>query len=186
MQGRTARKVLDVWRAVEPELVKDVERVVLYGVKIAVVTVARHGIAVLPVPFGVLHAYVFRRYHLAVEHHVLGAVGLVVLLYYAEHALHEGEVAGVVVDFKAEELGGLHQTVDAYGEILAPDVDVTGVKQRQQTGALQFFQVLVVSQLHLVNKVGDARKELLIVNAVVHGVLHAAVEVDRKHALRAS
>jgi len=59
VQRRAAREVGDVLRAVQAELVGDVERRVLDDVEIAVVAVARHLIAVLAIPFGMLHAHVF-------------------------------------------------------------------------------------------------------------------------------
>ena len=52
--------------------------------------------------------------------------------------------------------------------------------------ALQFLEVFVICQLHLVRKVDHVRQKLLIVHLVVHGILYAAVEVYCQHALRAS
>ena len=50
---------------------------------------------------------------------------------------------------------------------------------------LEFLEVLVVCQLHLVAQVDDFRKEHLVVHPVVDGILHAPVEVDGEHALGA-
>ena len=63
MQRRTAREVVDITAAVEPELVDHVQRFVLDDIEIGVVTVARYDVAVLAIPFGVFHAHVLgRRY----------------------------------------------------------------------------------------------------------------------------
>ena len=131
------------------------------------------------------HAHILGGYHLAVEHHLLGAVFLVLLLHQTEDGLHELAVLRVVVDGDAHELGGLDQTVDADGEVLARDVDIAGVEEGQHAVGLQVLEVLVVGQLHLVAEVDDVGEELLVVLAVVDGILYAAVEVDGEHALAA-
>ena len=83
VQRGAAGKVLDVGSAMELELVKDAQRVVFYYIEVAVVAVARHEIAILTIPFGVLDTDILRRNHLAVEHHLFAAVLLVVLLHHA-------------------------------------------------------------------------------------------------------
>ena len=115
----------------EAELVDDVQRLVLHDVEIGVVTVARHGIPVLAVPLGVLHADVFGRDHLAVEHHLLRAVFLVVALDQPQYPLHECGVVVVVVDADTQKFRGLDQPVDADGQILARKVDVPRAEERQ-------------------------------------------------------
>ena len=185
VEGRAAREVLDVGGAVELELVDDGERVVLDDVEVGVVAVAGHEVAVLAVPLGVLHADVLGRDHLAVEHDLLRAVLLVILLDQTQDALHEVEVVVVGRDLEAHELGSLDEAVDADGQILAGDVDVAGIEERQHAVGLQLLEVLVVGQLHLVAKVDDAAEILQIVLAVVDGILDAAVEVDCQHRLRA-
>ena len=184
VEGRSAREVLNVGRTVELELVDDGERVVLDDVEVGVVAVARHEVAVLAVPLGVLHADVLGRNHLAVEHHVLRAVLLVILLDEAQDALHEAEVVVVGRDLQAHELGSLDEAVDADGQILAPDVDVAGVEEREHAVLLQLLQVLVVGQLHLVAEVDDAGEVLQVVLSVVDGILDATVQVDGQHRLR--
>ncbi len=183
VEGGTAREVLDVWCAVQLELVDDVERVVLYDVEVGVVAVARYEVAVLAVPLGVLDADVLGRNHLAVEEHVLGAVLLVVLLYDGQDALHELLVLVVGVNLQAHELGSLHEAVDADGEVLAVHRDVASVEEWQHAVGLQLLEVLVVGELHFVADVDDVGEELLVVLAVVDGVLDAAVEVDGEHGL---
>ena len=98
MQRRAAGEVLDVGGAVQTELVEHRERGVLDDVEVGVVAVARHEVAVLAVPFGVLHSHILGGDHLAVEHHLLGAVFLVLLLHQPEHRLHKLAVLRVVGD----------------------------------------------------------------------------------------
>ena len=181
VQGGTTGEVLDIGTAVQLELVDDRQRVVLDDVEVGVVAVAGHEVAVLAVPLGMLHANVLGRNHLAVEHQFLRTVFLVVLLNQSQDALHEVLVVVVRRNLQTHELCSLHQTVDADGKILAVDVDIAGVEQRQHTVGLQFLQVLVVSRLHLVAQVDDATKILQIVLLVVHGILDAAVQVNGQH-----
>ena len=131
-----------------------------------------------------LHTHILGRNHLAVEHHVLRAVLLVVLLDQTEHALHELLIVIVRRDLQAHELGSLYQAVDTDGEILATDVDVACIEQRQHAVSLQVFQVLVVGQLHLVAEVDDAAQILQIVHLVIDSILDAAVQIDGEHRLR--
>ena len=182
---RTAGKVLDVGGAMQAEFVEHGERLVLDDVEVTVVAVARHEIAVLAVPFGMLHTHILGGNHLAVEHHILGAVLLVLLLHQTEDGLYELAVLRIVVDGDAHELGSLDQAVDTDGEVLARDVDIAGVEERQHAMSLQVLQVLIIGQLHLVAEVDDVSEELLVVLAVVDGILDAAVEVDGEHTLRA-
>ena len=49
----------------------------------------------------------------------------------------------------------------------------------------KIFQVLIISQLHLVTEVDDIEQILLIVQFVVHSILNATVEIDGEHTLRA-
>ena len=167
------------------ELVDNVERVVLHDVEVAVVAVARHEVAVLAVPLSVLYAHVLSRNHLAVEQHVLSAILLVVFLYKAKHLLNEVQIVGVIIDLQAQELGSLHESVHTDCEILATHVDVSSVEERQHALSLQFLEVLVVSELHLMAEVYHLREIVGIVESVLNGVLYATVEVDGEHALRA-
>ena len=50
---------------------------------------------------------------------------------------------------------------------------------------MQFLQVLVVADLHLVAQVDDLLKEGKVVHVVARGILDAAVQVDGQHALGA-
>ena len=71
VQSRATCEVLDVRCAMQLKLVDNVQAVVLNNIEIRVVAVARHEIAVLAVPLGMLHTHVLGRDHLTVEHHVL-------------------------------------------------------------------------------------------------------------------
>ena len=185
VECRATGEVLDVVLAVEAELVEHGERLVLDDIEVGVVAVARHEVAVLAVPFGVLDADVLGGDHLAVEHHLLGAVFFVLLLHQAEDGLYELAVFGAVLDGDAHEFRGLDEAVDADGEVLACDVDIAGIEERQHAVALELLEVLVVGQLHLMAEVDDVGEELLIVLAVLDGILDAAVEVDGEHRLGA-
>ena len=185
VQGRATRQVLDVGSTVELELVDNGERVVLDHIEVGVIAVAGHEVAVLAIPLGMLHTDVLGRNHLAVEHHVLRAILPVVLLNETQNALYEMQVVVVGRNLQAHELGSLHQTVDTDGKILATNVDIASIEQRQHTVALQLLQVLVVGQLHLVAEVDHAAQILQVIHLVVDGILDATVQVDGEHALRA-
>ncbi len=86
-----------------------------------------------------LDADILGRDHLAVEHQLLGAVLLVAALDEPQHLLHEVGIGVVVVDPQTEELGRLDKAVDAYGQILACEVDIARVEQRQHALGLQLF-----------------------------------------------
>ena len=131
-----------------------------------------------------LHAHVFGGDHLAVEHHLLRAVLVVVALDQPQNLLGEAHVVGVVDDGDPLVFGRFDQAVDADGEVLARQVDVARVEERKHSLALQLFEVLVVGQLHLVRKVDHLFEERQVGNALPLGVLDTAVEVDRQHALR--
>ena len=87
VEGGATGKVLDVGSTMELELVDDGQRVVFNHIKIAVVAVAGHKVAVLTIPLGVLHTDILGWDHLAVEHYVLRAVFLIILLDEPEDAL---------------------------------------------------------------------------------------------------
>ena len=184
VEGGTTREMLDVRSAMELELVEDGQRVVFDHVEIAVVAVAGHEIAVLTIPLSVLHTDILGRDHLAVEHHILRAILLIILLDESEDALYEVQVVVVRRDLQTHELGSLHKTVDTNGEVLTADVDIACVEQRQHAMCLQLLQVLVVGQLYLVAEVDDASQVVEIVQLVVHGKLDTTVQVDGEHALR--
>ena len=185
VQRRAAREVGDVALAVEAELVEDVERCVFDGIEVAVVAVARHVVARFAVPFGVLDAHVLGGDHLAVEHDLSGTVLLVAAFDEPQNLLHEVLVLGVVVDAHAEVFGRLDQTVHPDGEVLAAHVDVARVEEREHAFRAERFQILVVGELHLVHEFRNLFEELQIGDVRAPGVLDAAVEVDREHALRA-
>ena len=185
VQGRAASEVLDVLLAVQTELVEDVGVLVFHDVEIAVVAVAVHLVAVFLVPLGVFHANVLGGNHLAVEHQAvfLRVIFLVVFFDEPQNLLHKGFVLRVIRNLDFEELGGFHEAVHADGEVLATQIDVARVEQRQHAFLLQFLQVLVVANLHFVAKVNDFFEESEVVHVVARGVLDAAVEVDGEHAL---
>ena len=185
VQRRAAGQVFDVLFAVQAELVQYVGVRVFHDVEIAVVAVAMHLIAVFLVPLGMFHAHVLGRDHLAVEHEavLLRVVLLVIAFDEAQNILYEMFVIGVVGDRNLEELGGFDEAVDADGEVLAAQVDVAGVEQRQHAFGLEGLKVLVVADLYLMAEVDDLLKEGQVVHVVARGVLDAAVEVDGEHAL---
>ena len=185
VQGAATRQVFDVLAAVEPELVEDVQVLVLHDVEVAVVAVTRHDVPVFLVPFGVFDTDVLGRDHLAVEHHVLAAVFLVEAFDHPEDFLDEGHVVRVVGDADAQEFGGFHQAVHADGQVLAADVDEARVEERQHTLGLQVGQVGIVGQLHLVHQFHHLLEEFHIGDAFLEGMLDAAVKIDRQHALAA-
>ena len=185
VQRRTSREMLDVLAPVETELIDDVERVVLHDVEVAVVAVTRDHIPVFPVPLGVLHAHIFCRNHLTIEESFLRAVFLIIPFHHAENLLHELGILRIVGDRNSEEFCGFHHAVDADREVLAGDVYVAGVEQRQHALALEHFKVLVVAELNLVHCVSDVLKERDVVHAVLYGVLDTTVEVYGEHGLRA-
>ena len=80
--------------------------------------------------------------------------------------MHEMLVVRVVVDGDFEELGGFHEAVHADGEVLPAEVDVARVEEGQHAFPLQFLQVLVVADLHLVAEVNDFLKESEVVHVV--------------------
>ena len=130
-----------------------------------------------------LYAHVFSGNHLTVEEQILRTILLVVMLYDAEHTLYEMLVVLVRGNLQPHELGSLNQSVDADGQILAADIDISGIEQRQHAVVLQFLQVFIVSHLHLVTEVYDRSQILLVVDIVVDGILDAAVQVDGQHTL---
>ena len=183
VQGRATRQMLNIGRAMQLELVDDGQRVILNHVEIAVVAVAGHEIAVFTIPLGMLHADILGRNHLAVEHHVLRAILLIILLDKAEDALYEVQVVVIGRNLQTHELCGFHKTVDTDRQILTGDIDIAGIEERQHAAGLQFLQVLVVGKLHLMAKVNNAAQIVQIVDLVVHGKLDATVQIDGEHAL---
>ena len=183
VECRTSGKVLYIFLSVELELVHDVESLVLYDVEVAVVAVSRNIVSVFLVPLCVLYTNVLSRNHLAVEHCLLGAVLLVVLLNKSENFLNIMCILRVVVYLVAQELGSLHQTVDTNRQILSSDIDVTGIEQRKHSLCLQVFQVLVVGKLYLVYEIYHLSQELHVIHLMLYGILDTAVQVDCQHAL---
>ena len=185
VERRAAGQVLDVLAAVQAELVEHVGVRVFHHVEITVVTVARHVVAVLAVPAGVFHTHVLGRNHLAVEHHLFGAVFLVVVLNKTQYVLNKTQILLVVRNAHAQALGSLDHTVDTDGQVLAGDIDVAGIEEGQHTFLEQVFQVLVVGQLYLVDEVDYLFQEIKIGTTLTRSLLHAAVEVDGEHTLGA-
>ena len=133
-----------------------------------------------------LHTHILGRNHLAVEHHILTAVLLVVLLNQSENTLNEMHIVVVRCDFQSHELSSLYQAVDTNGQVLTVDIDITGIEQRQHTMCLQVFQVFVVGQLHLMAQVDHLAKIGQIIHLMVDGILHTTVQVDGQHTLGTS
>ena len=185
VQRRAAGEMGDIAAAVQAELLDDVGVGVFDDVEVAVVAVARHVVAILAVPAGVLDADILGGNHLAVEEQVFRAVLLIVRLDEAQYAADEGGILVVVADGEPEAFGGLDDAVDADGQILALDVDVAGVEEGQHTLVKEFLQVGIVGHLHLVHKVHDALEILHIRTALAGGLLDATVDVDGQHTLRA-
>ena len=98
MERGAACEVLDVFAAVQAELLEYVSVRILYDVEVAVVAVPRNIVSVLAVPARVFYTNVFGRNHFAVEQHVFRAVFLVIVFYRAKYALHEVKVLFVVRD----------------------------------------------------------------------------------------
>ena len=142
--------MLYVVAAVQLELVDDVQRLVLNNIEVRVVAVTGHEISVLPVPFCVFHADILSGYHLTVEHELLCAELLVIVLDKAEDILHELPVLLVVGYCDAHELCSLDETIHADCEILAVDVYVSGVEEWEHAVLLELLEILIVCCLHLV------------------------------------
>ena len=130
-----------------------------------------------------LDTHVLCRNHLAVEHHVLGAVLLIVLLNQAKDTLYEVQVIVVRRDLQSHKLSSLNQAVDTDGEILTSDIDISCIEERQHAMSLQLFQVLIIGQLYLMTKVDDASQILEIIQLVVDSILDTTVQVDGQHTL---
>ena len=168
----------------QTEFFDDVRIRIFHNVEIAVVAVARHEVAGLAIPARVLHAHILSRNHLAVEEHILRAVLLIILFDKAQNAADKLLIFFVVGDLYAQTFCRFDHTVDANRQILALNVDISGIKQREHTLRLQGFQVLIVSQLHLMYEIYDRSQIFRVVQTFAGGLLHAAVQVDRQHTLR--
>ena len=131
-----------------------------------------------------LYTDILCRNHLTVEHHILRTVLAVILLDKAKDALYEVQVLIVWRNLQTHKLGSLHKTVDTDGQILTGDIDIAGIEERQHTVLLQFLQILVIGQLHLMAEVNHTTEVLQIVHLMVDGILDAAVQVDGEHRLR--
>ena len=129
MQRTSARQMLNILTSVQTEAVQHRCLGVFNDIEIAVVAVTGHHIAILAVPLGMLHANILGGNHLAVEHHIFGTILLVEFLDDAEHFLYILGIARVVAYLDAQELGSLDQTVDADGEVLTADIDISGIKE---------------------------------------------------------
>ena len=175
--------MFDVGRTVQFELVEDGQRVVLYAVEVAVVAVAWHEVSVLTVPFRMFHAHVLGRDHLAVEHRLLGAESLVLLLDQSEYRLYELLVAVVRSYVQTHELRSLYQSVDADGEVLTVDVDVSCIEEWQHVVVQQLLEILVIRQLNFMAQYDHMLQVFLVVEVVVDSILDAAVEIDGQYAL---
>ena len=160
VQCRSTCQMLDVGCTVEFELVNHTQRLVLNDIEVGVIAVARHKVAILTVPLGMLHTNVFCRNHFTVEHDILCTVLLVILLNQSQDALNEVLIVVIWSDLQPHELSCLYQAIDTDGQILATDIDVACIKQRQHTMCLKIFQILVIRHLYLVAQVDDAAQIL--------------------------
>ena len=183
VQSRAARKVTNVFFAVQLELVYYIERIVFYYIEVAVVAVASDGITVFFVPFCVFYADVLGRYHLAIEHQLFGAIFFVVFFYKSQYLLYESRILRIVVDRYAHKLCRLYQTINPDGKVLTLNIYVACIEKRQHTLCLQYFQILVVCSLSLMYEVDDLFEEVGMRPAVADGILHTAVDIDCQHTL---
>ena len=130
---------------------KFIERVgfiVFHHIKIRIIAIARHFIAVGFVPLGVFRAEVFCRYKFGVETHaVLFRGGFVGFENGFQTALHKFDVFGVVAHSNTAGFGRFGHAVDADGEKLFVERDKAGIVNRQHAGGLIFFHQLAVGIL---------------------------------------
>ena len=130
---------------------KFIERVgfiVFHHIKIRIIAIARHFIAVGFVPLGVFRAEIFCRHKFGVEAHaVLFGGGFVGFENGFQTALHKFDVFGVVAHFYAAGFGRFGHAVDADGEKLLVERDKAGIVNRQHAGGLIFFHQLAVGIL---------------------------------------
>ena len=131
-----------------------------------------------------LHTHIFGRNHLAIEQDILRLILLVLLFDQPENGLHKTQVIGIVADFDSHKLGSLNQTVDANRQVLPPHIDVAGIEQGQHSMFVQRFQILVIGQLRPVAQVDDIGQKRFVIELMIDGILHTAVDVHRQHALR--
>ena len=94
-------------------------------------------------------------------------------------------IFGAVLDFDTEELRRFYESVDTDSEILASDIDVTGIEEREHAFFLKSFEVFVVSKLHFVHQIHDILYICLIRDIIPYGVLDSSVEINSEHRLRA-
>lgn len=133
VKGGTACEVRYVAAAVEPELVDEVQRVVFHYVEIAVIAITWYTVTVFAVPFGMFYTDIFGRYHLAVEKKLLGFIFVVVFFNETEYIFHEVLVLWIVVNRYIQEFGCFNEAVDTDCEVLACDVDISGVEKREHS-----------------------------------------------------
>ena len=131
-----------------------------------------------------LYTNVLCRNHLAVEHHVLGTILLVVLLNKSEDSLYEMQIIIVWSNLQSHELCCLYQSVDTDGKILTADVDISCVEEWQHTTLLELLKVLVVCELYLMAEVDNTTKILQVVELVVYCILDTTIQVNSEHTLR--
>ena len=183
VERRATRQMLDVFAAVQTELFDNVGVGVFNHIEIAIVAIARHVVAVFTVPTRMLNAYVFCWNHLAVEKEVLRAVFLVVVFHEAQDVADKLRVFLIVGNGHAEAFCSFHDAVHTDGQILALDVDIASIEERQHAFLEEVFEVGVVGHLHLMNEVDDAIEVFHIGTAFTRCLLHAAVDIDGQHTL---
>ena len=156
MQGRSAVKMLDIFIAVQLELVDHRQGVVLRIVEVrAVHIVLRRDVeAVLLVPLVVLAGKVLARNELGVEHRVGGLVLLVGAVDGLQDDVHELVVLRVRADGKSQELSGVGKTVHTDGKVLPFHIDEASLIDIQHMRGEEVLDDLVESLLVLVNPLG--------------------------------
>ena len=144
VEGASSGEMGDVPSAVEAELGNGVDVLVFDDVEVGVVAVARDKIAGLLVPSCVLDADVFSRNHFAVEKEFFGAILLVVAFDEREDIFDKLLIFRVVANGDTEAFCRFDDAVDTDGEVLALDVDVAGIEEREQSSLTHPVEVFVV------------------------------------------
>ena len=68
--------------------------------------------------------------------------------------------------------------VDTDCEVLALDVDVAGIEEREQSSLTHPVEVFVVGHLRLVHQIDDAVQIFHVIASLTRGLLYAAVDID--------
>ena len=88
--------------------------------------------------------------HLAIEHNILRTVFFIICFYDSQYTLYKMQIVRIVINLHAQKFSGLYQSVNTNGQILAFDIDITGIKKRQHSMLLQLLKILIISKLNLV------------------------------------